>query len=113
MDAFDEGIVTTTNFAQARKIVTSRARDNKKKDSSKNYTVGQLKQDIAEVTREKTSYVRESQNQGEPLYDLIERDQPHSGRTRISWQFFVTRILPIARNWRATSTTIRQPGSNV
>lgn len=71
MDAFDEGIVTTTNFAQARKIVTSRARDNKKKDSSKNYTVGQLKQDIAEVTREKTSYVREAKTKENRFMTLL------------------------------------------
>ena len=31
MDAFDEGLVTTTNFAQARKIITARARSNKTK----------------------------------------------------------------------------------
>jgi len=48
MDAFDAGIVTTTNFSQARRIITARSKENKKSTSSKEYTVGQLMHDIAE-----------------------------------------------------------------
>ena len=59
MDAFDEGLVTTNNFAQARKIISARARDPKSKSAAK-YTVTQLRHDIEDATRAKTSYVREA-----------------------------------------------------
>lgn len=61
MDAFDEGIVTTVNFAQARRIIMTRARIGKeKKPSSEEYTVDQLKEDIVAATKVKASYVREA-----------------------------------------------------
>jgi ParB family transcriptional regulator, chromosome partitioning protein len=60
MDAFDEGLVTTKNFAQARQIITARARSSKSKSLPAKYTVTQLRQDIAEATKAKTSYVREA-----------------------------------------------------
>ncbi len=55
-DAFDQGIVTTANFAQARKLITQQANSSEKKraTSNKDYTVDQLKQDIAEATKQKT-----------------------------------------------------------
>lgn len=58
MDAFDEGLVTAKNFAQARKLILARARKEKKPVC----TVEQLKQDIAEATQTKTSYVREAKS---------------------------------------------------
>jgi len=60
MDAFDDGLVTTTNFAQARKIISARVRSSKSRSSSAKYTITQLRQDIADATRQKTSYVREA-----------------------------------------------------
>jgi ParB family transcriptional regulator, chromosome partitioning protein len=60
MDAFDEGLVTTNTFAQARKIITARARSPKTKTTPANYTVDQLKTDIEDATRVKKSYVREA-----------------------------------------------------
>jgi len=60
MDAFDEGLVTTNNFAQARKIICARARAAKSKTVSAKYTVTQLRQDITDATKAKTSYVREA-----------------------------------------------------
>ena len=60
MDAFDDGLVTTNNFAQARQIITSRARSSKNKALPAKYTVTQLRQDIADATKVKTSYVREA-----------------------------------------------------
>jgi len=60
MDAFDDGLVTTNNFAQARQIITSRARSSKNKTLPAKYTVTQLRQDIADATKVKTSYVREA-----------------------------------------------------
>ena len=61
MDAFDEGIVTTTNFAQARRIISARSRESKKRGAPKTYTVEQLRQDIADATKVKVSYVREAE----------------------------------------------------
>jgi ParB family chromosome partitioning protein len=59
MDAFDEGRVTTNNFSQARRLVAQRARGTRSKKVPKQYTVVQLRKDIADVTRSKKSYVRE------------------------------------------------------
>ena len=59
MDAFDEGLVTTNNFSQARRLVAQRARGTRSKKVPKQYTVVQLRKDIADVTRSKKSYVRE------------------------------------------------------
>lgn len=62
MDAFDEGLVTTNNFAQARQLIAARARSTKTKKLPQQYTVTQLRQDIADATRTKTSYVREAKS---------------------------------------------------
>lgn len=51
MDAFDDGVVTTVNFGQARRIIATRSKQTKRSHSDKGYTVGQLKHDIAESTR--------------------------------------------------------------
>ena len=71
MDAFDEGIVTTNNFAQARKIVTARDRENRQQEEPQTCTVGQLKQDIADVTKTKTSYVREAKSKENRFMTLL------------------------------------------
>ncbi len=69
MDAFDEGLVTTNNFAQARKIVNARA---KSKHSGRNgYTVNQLKRDIVDATKSKTSYVREAKDRENRFLTLL------------------------------------------
>jgi ParB family chromosome partitioning protein len=72
MDAFDQRLVTTTNFAQARKIITARARANKSKTVSSKYTVSQLKQDIAETTKVKTSFVREAKTKENRFMTLLD-----------------------------------------
>ena len=72
MDAFDEGIVTTNNFAQARKIITARSRETKKQAASKTYTVTQLRHDITEVTKVKTSYVREAKTKENRFMALLD-----------------------------------------
>jgi ParB family transcriptional regulator, chromosome partitioning protein len=52
MDAFDEGIVTTTNFAQARRIIMSRGKTHHgKKQPPEQSSLVQLKEDIATATR--------------------------------------------------------------
>lgn len=72
MDAFDAGLVTTTNFAHARKIITARAKDSKQRNQNpKKYTVGQLQQDITDATKAKTSYVREAKTKEHRFLTLL------------------------------------------
>lgn len=72
MDAFDQGIVTTANFAQARKLITQQANSGKKRSTSnKDYTVDQLKQDIAEATKQKTNYVKQAEHKENRFLTLL------------------------------------------
>ena len=72
MDAFDEGIVTTANFAQARKIIMTRSRTGKeRKQPSAEYSLGQLKDDIAAATKVKVSYVREAKSKESRFITLL------------------------------------------
>ena len=71
MDAFSEGLVTTTNFAQARRIISARAREPKTKQVSAKYTVTQLRHDITDATRAKTSYVREAKSKENRFMALL------------------------------------------
>lgn len=71
MDAFSEGLVTTTNFAQARRIISARAREPKTRQVSAKYTVTQLRHDITDVTRAKTSYVREAKSKENRFMALL------------------------------------------
>lgn len=72
MDAFDQGIVTTANFAQARKLITQQANSGKKRSTSnKDYTVDQLKQDIADATKQKTNYVRQAEHKENRFLTLL------------------------------------------
>lgn len=71
MDAFDEGIVTTNNFSQARRIITARSKESRKAPANKQYTVTQLVQDIAESTKVKTSYVREAKTKENRFMTLL------------------------------------------
>jgi ParB family chromosome partitioning protein len=73
MDAFDAGLVTTSNFAQARKIISTRAREHKQRQAAATakYTVGQLQQDIVDATKAKASYVREAQSKENRFLTLL------------------------------------------
>jgi ParB family chromosome partitioning protein len=73
MDAFDEGLVTSTNFGQARRIIASRTREHKTRQEAANakYTVSQLQQDIVDVTKVKASYVREAQTKENRFMSLL------------------------------------------
>lgn len=71
MDAFAEGIVTTNNFGQARRIIAARAKTSKKSAASRDYTVSQLQHDIAETTRVKTSFVREAKSKENRFMTLL------------------------------------------
>lgn len=71
MDAFDEGLVTTLNFAQARSIISARARDPKSRKPSA-YTVSQLRTDIEDATKTKSSYVREAKTKEHRFISLLD-----------------------------------------
>jgi ParB family chromosome partitioning protein len=71
MDAFDDGLVTTNNFGQARRIIAARAKLSKKSPAKTDYTVNQLQADIAETTRVKTSYVREAKSKENRFMTLL------------------------------------------
>jgi ParB family chromosome partitioning protein len=75
MDAFDQGIVNSSNFARARAIIEARLDRQKRKNakgSSKQYTVATLTQDIASATQTKESYVREAEGKESRLYVLLD-----------------------------------------
>jgi len=71
MDAFAEGLVTTLNFGQARRIIAARAKSSKKSAANRDYTVNQLQHDIAETTRAKTSFVREAKSKENRFMTLL------------------------------------------
>ena len=71
MDSFAEGLVTTNNFGQARRIIAARAKLSKKSPAKSEYTVNQLQADIAETTRMKTSYVREAKSKENRFMTLL------------------------------------------
>lgn len=71
MDAFAEGLVTTNNFGQARRIIAARAKTSKRSTASRDYTVNQLQHDIAETTRVKTSFVREAKSKENRFMTLL------------------------------------------
>jgi ParB family chromosome partitioning protein len=73
MDAFDQGIVNSTNFARARAIISARLDGKKRKSvSAEHYTVATLAQDIATATEAKASFAREAQGKESRLYILLD-----------------------------------------
>ncbi len=63
MDAFDSGVVNTTNLPRVRKIIEDRLEKGKtlsSKKASAPYTVDKLKRDIRKITREKEAFVYEA-----------------------------------------------------
>jgi ParB family transcriptional regulator, chromosome partitioning protein len=71
MDAFDAGIVSTLTFAQARKIITARSKERRSKPNSTAYSVEQLRTDIEDATRAKSSYVREAKSKENRFLTLL------------------------------------------
>lgn len=71
MDAFAEGLVTTNNFGQARRIISARSKSSKKTPANREYSVNQLQHDIAESTRVKTSFVREAKSKENRFMTLL------------------------------------------
>jgi ParB family chromosome partitioning protein len=75
MDAFGQGIVTSSNFAKVRAIINARIDRRKRKGGarlSSEYTVATLTEDIASTTQSKESYVREAQGKESKLFALLD-----------------------------------------
>ena len=75
MDAFDQGIVTSSNFAKVRAIINARVDRRKRKGGARlsgEYTVATLTEDIASTTQSKESYVREAQGKESKLFALLD-----------------------------------------
>ena len=76
MDAFDQGIVNSSNFAKVRAIINARRIDRRKRKGgarlSGEYTVATLTEDIASTTQAKESYVREAQGKESRLFVLLD-----------------------------------------
>jgi ParB family chromosome partitioning protein len=75
MDAFDRGIVNSSNFAKARAIINARMDRRKRKKGAGGageYTVAALTEDIATATQAKESYVREAQGKEGRLFVLLD-----------------------------------------
>jgi ParB family transcriptional regulator, chromosome partitioning protein len=71
MDAFDQGIVNSNNFARARAIINSRM-DRRKRKGADEYTVAALTEDITTATQAKDSFAREAQGKESRLYTLLD-----------------------------------------
>jgi len=73
MDAFDQGIVNSNNFAKARAIINARLDGRKRKGAGPvEYTVAALTEDIATATEAKDSFAREAQGKESRLYMLLD-----------------------------------------
>jgi ParB family chromosome partitioning protein len=81
MDAFDSGIVNSTNLTTVRNIITtrlSRGTRTPKPSSSKTpytppeYTINQLKADITKITKDKEAFVKEATVKENRLFALLE-----------------------------------------
>jgi ParB family chromosome partitioning protein len=71
MDAFDQGIVNSTNFARARSIIN--ARNNKRNGKTpEDYTLATLTKDIQSTTEARESFAREAQGKESRLYLLFD-----------------------------------------
>ncbi len=73
MDAFDQGIVNSSNFARARAIISARLDGRKRKGTGpEEYTVATLTQDITTATEAKDSFAREAHGKESRLYTLLD-----------------------------------------
>ncbi len=81
MDAFDNGIVNSSNLTIVRKIITSRLRHrtNPPKSSTSRipytqpgYTINQLKADITKITKDKEAFVKEASVKENRLFALLQ-----------------------------------------
>jgi len=80
MDAFDNGIVNSTNLATVRNIITSRidqrpriskTGSGRSPSTPPTYTLYQLKADISKITKEKAAFVKEASLKENRLFVLL------------------------------------------
>lgn len=77
MDAFDSGIIDSTNVNKVRLMIELRFTRGKQPGRSKSgvtppYTLADLKKDIAQATREKEGFVRESKEKENRVLNLLD-----------------------------------------
>ena len=81
MDAFDNGIVNSSNLTTVRKIIASRLSRSSSSPKSNStripytptaYTINQLKADITKITRDKEAFVKEASVKENRLFALLE-----------------------------------------
>ncbi len=75
MDAFDNGVVTTTNLGCVRRIIEDRLQKGRSLSSGKRaeppYTVDKLKYDIRQITRQKEAFVYEVGQKENRLFRIL------------------------------------------
>jgi len=81
MDAFDNGIVNSTNLTMVRSIIASRLSQGSNSSipsspripyTPTEYTINQLKADITKITKDKEAFVREASMKENRLFTLLE-----------------------------------------
>jgi ParB family chromosome partitioning protein len=77
MDAFEQGLVSTSNLRRVRNIIRDRQKSigiprHATAERSRDYTVEELKKDIAKTCREKEAFVREAEMKEGRLVTLVE-----------------------------------------
>ena len=81
MDAFDNGIVNSTNLTTVRSIIASRLSQGSNSSipsgpripyTPTEYTINQLKADITKITKDKEAFVREASMKENRLFTLLE-----------------------------------------
>jgi ParB family chromosome partitioning protein len=75
MDAFDRGLISSANVPTVRKIIElrlSRGKEPDRRDRPANYTLKQLKADIARITKEKEAFVQESSRKENRLLAVLD-----------------------------------------
>jgi ParB family chromosome partitioning protein len=75
MDAFDSGIINTSNLSRVRRVIEDRLAKGKSLASQKQepgkYTVVKLVSDIRRITREKEGFVRQAGHKENRLFQLL------------------------------------------
>ena len=78
MDAFDSGLINSTNMTNVRKIIQLRinhgkrpAKQNAPMAPMPNYTVRDLQTDITRITKEKEGFVRETRTKENRLFTML------------------------------------------
>jgi ParB family chromosome partitioning protein len=80
MDAYDKGIVNSTNFPTVKRIIDLRLRRGKEPGRKvcspssplSDYTVRQLKNDIKKLTKEKDAFINESERKENRLISILD-----------------------------------------